>query len=155
MGYWAGSSPACLALHPQHGDSCPNRGHGARFARKWFKFLKRRNMNREGTTWISPGHSWLCWAFDQLTQHWGNSQQILLSPRCSQLSPAQIPPGLLKSASVPGHNQNQFLRRELVCRNRLLQGTKTLQGNFPSKPRNLWVFSTHPSSGCESSGNRQ
>lgn len=71
-------------------------------------------MNRVGTTWISPGHSWLCWAFDQLTQDWGNSQQILLSPRCSQSSPAQIPPGLLKSASVPGHNQNQFLRRELV-----------------------------------------
>lgn len=99
-------------------------------------------MNREGITWISPGHSWLCWAFDQLTQHWGNPQQILLSPPCSVIpwSTSTDPPGLLQSASGPGHNQNQFLSRELLCKTRLGLGTNPKQGNLPSKPKNLWVF---------------
>lgn len=71
-----------------------------------------------------------------LTQHWGNPQQILLSPPCPQSSLRGPPQGCCHQPLF--HNPQQFPSRELVCRMRLEQGTNPQQGNLPSNPRYPW-----------------
>lgn len=85
LGAWvrAGSSSSLPGLAPTAQGQLPHRGCGANFARKWFQFLKRRSLSREGIRWIPPG---------PLMEHWEHPQQILLSPPCTDPTSSRAQP---------------------------------------------------------------